>query len=260
MTCAVSFIQELTRFQSTDSKLDNANLQAQSEGKVPSLCEPGGAFRDYVEACSACIDSNSGDPASVQQLVNDTLAPYLDFCSSATEPTTTQSVPTIPLSWLTYYQTFEPITFTSFYISGATTPTSTVFFKNTNITSTIPAYFFHVSVQSLISSYIPPAVFSDFAASAASAASVASVTGDATSLIYAALEDVTRPPWFPSAVPSTYTVEMSALEASINELRPAPVSTTPVSTASDSAAPSVKPVVEDTTSTGMLVAFLPFLL
>jgi hypothetical protein len=143
------------------------------------------------------------------------------------------------------------------FFSGATISESTVVYKSINITSTIPAYFFHVSVQSLVISYIPPAVFSDLAVSAASAASVASVTGDATSLIYAALEDLSRPPWFSSAVPSIYTAEMSALEASINELRATPVSTTFVSTASDSAAPSVKSSVNGTTSTGMLIASRP---
>lgn len=254
MTFAVSFTQELTKIQFTDSELDIAILEAQARGNV-SICNPGSAFLDYVEACSACIDTNL---ASVRQLGNDTVAQYLDFCSTS-ESTTTQSIPTIPLSWLTYYATFEPVTVSSFYISGATTPQSTVFFKNINITSTIPAYFFHLSVQSLISSYIPPAVFSELAASAASAASVASVTGDATSLIYAALEDVTRPPWFPSAVPSTYTVEMSALEESINELRATPVPTTPVPTASESAASSANSSVQSTTSAGKLIEVLLFL-
>lgn len=139
-------------------------------------------------------------------------------------------------------------------VPGVTIPGSTIVSVTVTFTLTQPGYFFHISVQSLISSYIPPEIFRDLAASAASAASMASITGDATSLIYAALEDITRPPWFSSAVPATYTVEMRALEASINELRAAPVFTTPISTASDSAAPSAKSSEQDTRSTGMLVA------
>lgn len=254
MTLVVSVTQELARFQSTDSKLDNANLEAQWRGKEPSLCEAGSAFLDYVEKCNDCIDQNSdATKLSGQQSSDNSISQYLDFCN-ATEPTTTKSTAAIPLSWLTSYETFEPMTVTNLPISGTIIPQDTVVYKSIKITSTIPAYFFHVSVQSLISSYIPPAVFSDLAASAAFAASAASVTGDATSLIFAALEDITRPPWFPSAVPSTYVVEMSALEASINELRATPVPTTPVSTASESAAPSVNSSVQSTGSAGMLIA------
>lgn len=138
-------------------------------------------------------------------------------------------------------------------MAGTTIAESTVIYVLSSITSTKPAYFFHISVQSLVASYIPVDIFSDLAVSAASAASVASVTGDATSLIYAALEDVSRPPWFSAAVPATYTAEMSSLEASINELRATPISTSLVSSASDSAAAaaSVKSSVDGTSSTGM---------
>lgn len=153
----------------------------------------------------------------------------------------------IPTSWLTWYETYEPTTLFDLRTSGGPISQTTVLYKSVNITSTIPAYFFHVSVQSLISSYIPPPVFSDLAASVASAASAASVTGDATSLVYAVLEGASRPPWFSSAVPSTYSAEMSTLEASINGLR-----ATPVSTASGSSAASATV----TTSTGMLPASL----
>lgn len=103
--------------------------------------------------------------------------------------------------------------------SGESTSPTTVVYRSINVTSTLPAYFLHVSAQSLISTYIPPAVFSELAASVASAAAVASVTGDATSLVYAALEDTSRPPWFTSAVPSTYAAQMSTLEASLDELK-----------------------------------------
>jgi hypothetical protein len=89
---------------------------------------------------------------------------------------------------LTSYETYESITASNLEISGATIPENTVVYRKINITPTIPAYSFHTSVQSLVSSYIPPAVFSELAISVAAAASSAAVTGDATSLIYAALE------------------------------------------------------------------------
>lgn len=232
-TFAVSFTQESTRHQTTDSKLDNANLQAQTEGKVPELCEPGSAFNNYVDACNQCISRYADQAAtSGRQYFDDSISQYISYCDSI--PTTTaQSTATVPTSWLRYYETFEPLTLSNLDISGASTASSTVLYKGINITSTVPAYFFHVAVQSLVSSYVPSAVFSEFAASAASAASVASITGDGTSLIYAALEDTSRPPWFSSAIPSTYAAEFSTLDASVNELR-----ATPVSTASGSEATS----------------------
>ncbi|KAG8162052.1 hypothetical protein KVR01_007817 [Diaporthe batatas] len=244
---------------------NNANLEAQARGKVPSLCDPGSAFLQYLEDCNKCIDQNGGESAAY---VSESFAQYLNFCSASsatatgiqaepTSATATSSIsllssheisPPIPTSWLTYYETLERITASNLAMEGTTIAESTVIYVPSTITSTKPAYFFHVSVQSLVSSYIPLEVFSDLAASAVSAASAASVTGDPTSLIYAALEDVSRPPWFSAAVPATYTAEMSSLEASINELRATPISTLLVSSASDSAAASVNSLVDDTAS------------
>ncbi|KAL2283965.1 hypothetical protein FJTKL_09209 [Diaporthe vaccinii] len=74
----------------------------------------------------------------------------------------------------------QPTTVFELLSSGESTSQTTVLYRSVNVTSTLPAYFLHVSSQSLISTYIPPAVFSELAASVASAAWVASVTGDAT--------------------------------------------------------------------------------
>lgn len=257
---AVSFTLEQ---QSTDPliwKLDNAYLEAQAQGKRPELCATDSAFANYYNGCNTCIDQYAGqEAASGHQWIDNVLSPYLDYCT-ASEPSsasisTSQSSATIPTSWLTHYGTFEPTTLSNLPISGATISTTSVLYESINVTYTISAYFFHTSVQSLISSYIPPAVFSELAASAASAASLASVTGDPTSLIYAALEDVSRPPWFSSAVPSTYVAEMSTLEASINELRATPVSTASATTASDSAAPSTGGT--KSTSMSIVSSFFP---
>lgn len=226
-------------------------------GKVPELCAADGVFYNYYQACNSCIDINKDQTeGSGRQYVDNALAQYLNYCKAtdaSAQPTqdTTSTIENnpIPTSWLTWYETYEPTTLFDLRTSGAPISQTTVLYKNVNITSTIPAYFFHVSVKSLISSYIPPAVFSDLAASVASAASAAAVTGDATSLVYAVLEDASRPPWFSSAVPSTYAAEMSILEASINGLRP-----TPVSTASGSSATSSM----GSTSTRMFPASLLF--
>ncbi|ROW02472.1 hypothetical protein VMCG_06040 [Cytospora schulzeri] len=85
------------------------------------------------------------------------------------------------------------------------------------MTSTLPAYFFHVNASSLISEYIPTDIFSQLAASAA-AASVTEAEVP-TSLVYSALEDTSLPSWFQSAVPVTYSAQMATLEAQINDLR-----------------------------------------
>lgn len=242
---------------------NNANIAAQSQGPIPALCDSSSTFHNYLEGCQKCIDQYAGeDAAAGRQYIDDSLAQYLNFCNASTATTAKstsitsrltsyETLPTIPTSWLTYYETTEPITASNLEMAGTTIAESTVIYVLSSITSTKPAYFFHISVQSLVASYIPVDIFSDLAVSAASAASVASVTGDATSLIYAALEDVSRPPWFSAAVPATYTAEMSSLEASINELRATPISTSLVSSASDSAAAasSVKSSVDGTSST-----------
>lgn len=103
---------------------------------------------------------------------------------------------------------FEPTTITVPQITGTPAETFTVpitLFSPIPTTFTLPAWFTHLSVESIISSYIPSDVFDELAASVSSAASAASVTGDPTSLVYSALEDVSPPAWFSSAVPSTYS-------------------------------------------------------
>lgn len=90
---------------------------------------------------------------------------------------------------------------------------------NFNVTSTLAGYFIHLSIDSLISDYIPPGVLSEIAVSVSSAAAVASITGNPTSLLYSALEDSSRPAWFASAVPVTYAAQMSTLEAEIDSLK-----------------------------------------
>lgn len=143
--------------------------------------------------------------------------PYLDDCDSySSSPATT----TIPTSYLTWYGTFIPTTMSGIAINGSA-PVTTVVYQSVNVTSTLPAYSFHLNVSSLISKFVPTDVFSQLAASVASVASAASITGaeDPTSLIYSALEDTSIPTWFQSAVPVTYSTQMATLEAQINNLR-----------------------------------------
>ncbi|KAL1856253.1 hypothetical protein Daus18300_010825 [Diaporthe australafricana] len=223
---------------------NSAYLEAQARGKVPALCAPDSLFRKYYQGCNDCIEANSVQTSTARQYIESPFAQYLDFCDAVSN-TETQPLTTIPTSWLTWHGTFEPTIVTLLLSSGESTPQTTAYYMSYNITSTRPAYFFHVSASSLISMYIPAPVFSELAASVASAASAASVTGDASSLVYAALEDTSRPPWFASAVPSTFAAQMSTLEASINELR-----ATPVSTASSTATTPTQETTQQTTPAG----------
>ncbi|KAK2601058.1 hypothetical protein N8I77_010533 [Diaporthe amygdali] len=209
---------------------NNAYLEAQSRGKIPALCDRNSAFSNYYGGCNQCMDKNATQiQDSTRQDLDSLFSPYIDYC----EP--------FQSSWLTWYVTVESVTAVQLLTADASTSQFTVLYETSTITSTLPAYSIHFSAQSLISTYIPPAVFSELAASVASAASMASVTGDATSLVYSVLEDTSRPPWFSSAVPSTYAAQMSTLEASLNELL-----VTSGSTASTSAATST----QRTTPTG----------
>ncbi|KAG8162630.1 hypothetical protein KVR01_007108 [Diaporthe batatas] len=234
---------------------NNANLEAQTRGKVPSLCDRDSDFNKYLKQCNDCLD-NYSDTTKIngQDYVNGSFQQYIDYCSATQpeEPTIiSRPSTTIPQSWLSYYETFLPIAATNIQASGITIAESTTIYRKTTSASTLPAYFFHTSVQALVSSYIPPAVLSELAASVVSVAS--SLTTDPTSLVYAALEDESRPPWFSSAVPSTYIAEMKSLEESIDNLRAIPISTTSqaVSTVSESVLPSNTSSVQGATSTGL---------
>lgn len=134
---------------------------------------------------------------------------FIAYCSDLAIPATYLSL------YGTLIQTILSLTQTQ---SGSPVIVQT-FYASTTATSTLPAYFTHLSIEALISSYIPTDVFSEFEASVSSAASAASVTGDPSSLIYSALEDASVPAWFTSAIPATYTAQISTLEANIQALK-----------------------------------------
>ncbi|KAG6367484.1 hypothetical protein INS49_001674 [Diaporthe citri] len=98
--------------------------------------------------------------------------------------------------------------------------------------STRPEYFFHLSVGSIVSSHIPASILSQLAYSVSLSAGAASVTGDPTSLIYAALEATSLPSWFTAAVPVTYSSQIHTVQEEINQLRATPISLASVSTSS----------------------------
>ncbi|KAK7718691.1 hypothetical protein SLS64_002651 [Diaporthe eres] len=115
--------------------------------------------------------------------------------------------------------------------------------------STLPGYFFHLSVGSIVSSYIPASVFSQLAYSVSLSAGAASVTGDATSLIYAALEATSLPSWFSAAVPATYSSQMHTLQEEINQLRATPISLATGSTSEPTSLASSTPSTAPETQT-----------
>ncbi|KUI59483.1 hypothetical protein VP1G_06762 [Cytospora mali] len=193
---------------------NDAYIDAQSVGISPALCVADGSFKYYYNGCQACLVANNADSATEESL-NQLFSQYIDYCSFSIS----SSTDTIPTSWFTLSSTFPTTTITELATDGAIVTTALVY--KSAITSTLPAYFFHVNASSLISASIPLDVFSQLAASVASAASAASVTGteDPTSLVYSALEDTSLPPWFEAAVPVTYSTQMATLEAQIDELR-----------------------------------------
>lgn len=137
---------------------------------------------------------------------------FIDLCS---EP-----VPEgIPTTYLSFYGTLEKTILSLTQTESGSPVIVQTFYASTTATSTLPAYFTHLSIEALISSYIPAEVFSDFEASVSSAASAASVTGVPNSLIYSALENASLPPWFTSAIPATYTAQISTLEANIQAMK-----------------------------------------
>lgn len=170
------------------------------------------------------------------------LGQYIDFCTAMGKP-----IATVATSWLTLYPTNMPSTMTvtetvSTVGGGETYEVTTETIQSLIITfSTRPEYFFHLSVGSIVSSYIPSSIFSQLAYSVSLSAGAASVTGDATSLIYAALEATSVPSWFSAAVPATYSSQMHTLQEQINQLRATPVSLAPVPTSSPTSSNSLPP-------------------
>lgn len=222
---------------------DNAILEAQSRGKTGGLCDDGSAFNNYLQACNTCIDQN--DVGSTDRsAIDSALAPYIEFCK-ATGATTaaadiTSTITSIDASWLTMCTTLITTTLEAADGVGGESYLQT-FLKPTMALSTLPGYFFHLSVGSIVSSYIPASVFSQLAYSVSLSAGAASVTGDATSLIYAALEATSLPSWFSAAVPATYSSQMHTLQEEINQLRATPISLAPGSTSEPTSLASSTP-------------------
>lgn len=202
---------------------DNAYLETVAKGKNATLCQPGSAERDYYEGCSVCVERYA-DNATEYTALDDIFAPLLDFCESVDDAT-----PTIDASWLTMYPAFTPATLVLATDFGGES-SSEILYRTASAYSTLPGYFFHllVSVDSIISSYVPGSIFSQLAHSVSLCAGAASVTGDATSLLYAALEATSLPPWFTAAVPPTYSSQMYTLQEQINQIRATPMSLAPL--------------------------------
>lgn len=222
---------------------DNVILEAQARGKTEGLCDSGSAFNNYLQACNSCIDLN--DVGSTDRsAIDSALAPYINYCKAtdATDATTvatdiTSFITWVDTSWLTTLTELIPTTLEAPDSVGGKSYLQTMY-KPSMAVSTRPEYFFHLSVGSIISSYIPGSIFSQLAYSVSLSAGAASVTGDATSLIYAALEATSVPSWFSAAVPATYSSQMHTLQEEINQLRATPISLAPGSTSLASSTPS----------------------
>ncbi|KAL2291693.1 hypothetical protein FJTKL_11904 [Diaporthe vaccinii] len=205
---------------------NNAILEAQSRGKTGGLCDSGSAFNNYLQACNSCIDLK--DVGSTDRsAIDSALAPYIEYCK-ATDATTaaadiTSFITWIDSSWHTTLTELIPTTLEAPDSVGGKSYLQTMY-KPSMAVSTRPEYFFHLSVGSIVSSYIPASIFSQLAYSVSLSAGAASVTGDATSLIYAALEATSVPSWFSAAVPAIYSSQMHTLQEEINQLRATPIS------------------------------------
>lgn len=200
-----------------------------------------------------CVKSNGGSEGVTDvDYLNNQFAQFIAACVgvNSTSPTTeiqsSTSTPAIPASYLTVHGTFVATVLSALQLDGGV-PVLTTVYNSINVSSPLPAYFTHLSIDSLISSFIPLEVLSELAVSVSLAAAAASITGDPTSLIYSALEDASPPGWFVSAIPATYTAQMNSLESSINVLR-AENSTATTSSATTGAAPSSSRATTSTTT------------
>lgn len=188
-------------------------------------------FSQYIDYCEDASTASTESSLSGGSTSTETLSETQVGVSStsgqwAPETITEDPIPwkttgspatTIPASYLSVYETAATSVLGLTQLSGGivTSTVSTSF----NITSTLAGYFVQLSIDSLISEYIPTGVLSELAVSVSSAAAAASITGNPTSLIFSALDGSSRPAWFASAVPATYTAQMSTLEAEIDIMK-----------------------------------------
>lgn len=100
--------------------LDDANLEAQIEGKTPSLCESNSKFELKLTECVQCLSSNGQDWRVVLYL-DDTLSQYLDYCDEVgvVSSNVTSTIDGIPITKTIL------TTVTSTWIYTAITVTST---------------------------------------------------------------------------------------------------------------------------------------
>lgn len=201
------------------SQTEGAYNEAQLYGESATLCNDGNFFQELYEDCMTCLSSGDSSDEVVADYLDDLLGDYIAYCANENtgKSVTTTSTLTIPRSFVSIYETSQPVSRNLTQFSGGVELAT--YYSTTNTTVTLPAYTTHLLIYSLISDYIPPGVFKELATSVSSAASVAHITGDPTSLIYLALEDASPPGWFVSAVPSTYAAQMTTLEDQINALR-----------------------------------------
>ncbi|KAK0648546.1 hypothetical protein B0T16DRAFT_456015 [Cercophora newfieldiana] len=62
---------------------NNAYFEAQSMGKKPELCDPRSAFRNYYDACQACVAANAADVRLVTKgYLDPTFKQFLDYCAN----------------------------------------------------------------------------------------------------------------------------------------------------------------------------------
>lgn len=211
---------------------------------MPSLCDSGSAFQEYSQVCKCCITLN-GDVNAI----DGALTQYLDYCETADG-----AITSIDASWLAPYETRIPTTTETSLLSheSYTATNYGISFSLATAFSTRSEYYFHLSVGSIVSSYIPSSILNQLACSVLLSAAAASVTGDATGLIYAALEATSVPSWFSAAVPATYSSQLHTVQEEINQLRATPISLAPVPTSSPTSDVPISQtsLSSSTTSTG----------
>ncbi|KAF3764507.1 hypothetical protein M406DRAFT_330844 [Cryphonectria parasitica EP155] len=191
---------------STHSFTDVAYTSAQAqdqEGDLANLCSPEGPFVAHYMACVQCDSDNAEDYAAY-------FSPFISSCSSASSP--------IPAS-VTSYIDLDLYAIETFYIEGEGITSEYVVYSTSTVgTVAWNSVLYEVSANGLIESYLPTSVMAQLIKSVSSAASAAKVTGNPTELLYSALEAASKPAWFTSAIPASYTKQIATLEQQIESV------------------------------------------
>ncbi|KAI0553956.1 hypothetical protein F4679DRAFT_580125 [Xylaria curta] len=74
---------------------NNANLEAQSIGKNPELCDPDSSFFRYYDACQACLKAFESGQETTRDYLDPTFSSWIDYCNGIPPAVSVSGTPSV---------------------------------------------------------------------------------------------------------------------------------------------------------------------